>query len=214
MFIHCLLSANYCDKEWRGEIIERGSFISSLSKLAIDTGLTVKKVRISLSKLKNTREILSKGSNQWTKVTVCNYESYQVVDDDEGQTNGQTKGKQRATTKEYKEIEEVNNIISLLNEKLGSGYKFINSNQKWIRARLNDGFSPDDLKLVIEFKVMKWGNDVKMKSYLRPETLFGNKFDGYLQEAKREKPQKSTQEPVKLSDMFAPEYQPKKEDWK
>jgi uncharacterized phage protein (TIGR02220 family) len=214
MFIHCLLSANYCDKDWRGKKIERGSFVASLHKLSIETGLSVKQVRISLSKLKNTRELIIKGASQWTKITVCNYESYQGEDTEEGQANGQKKDTQRATTKEYKKEEEVNNIILFLNEKLKSGFKLIPSNQKWISARFNDGFSPDDLKLVVDFKVMTWKDNVKMKSYLRPETLFGNKFDGYLQEAKRENHTPIPTEQIKLSDMFAPEYQPKKEDWK
>jgi len=117
IFIHCLLSANMTTKDWRGVSINRGSFISSIGKLAIETGLSIKAVRIALDKLKKTGEIIVKGASQWTMVTVCKYEVYQSYNDYEGQTKGtqkdkrganegQTRGKRRATTKEYKEGEE------------------------------------------------------------------------------------------------------------
>lgn len=53
-----------------------------------------------------------------------------------------------------------------------------------INARLEEGFNQDDFKLVVEFKYKQWANDAKMKEYLRPETLFGTKFESYLQSAK------------------------------
>jgi hypothetical protein len=115
VFLHCLLSANIVSKEWRGVNIDRGSFITSISKLAIDTGLSVKAVRIALDKLKKTSEIMSEGASHWTKISICKYDTYQLKDDDEGQTKGkpkgklgankgQTKGKLRATTKEEEEL--------------------------------------------------------------------------------------------------------------
>jgi len=51
-----------------------------------------------------------------------------------------------------------------------------------IKARLNDGYSLDDFKKVIDIKTLKWKSDPKMSDYLRPETLFGNKFESYLNE--------------------------------
>ena len=44
-------------------------------------------------------------------------------------------------------------------------------------------FTLDDFKQVIDIKSIQWINDSKMKSYLRPETLFGTKFEGYLNES-------------------------------
>ncbi len=46
---------------------------------------------------------------------------------------------------------------------------------------MRDGFSVDDIKSVIEHKVGEWKDDPKMSEYLRPSTLFGNKFESYLQ---------------------------------
>ena len=54
-----------------------------------------------------------------------------------------------------------------------------------IKARFNEGATYDDFELVIKYKAKKWLEDAKMVSYLRPQTLFGTKFEGYLQEAKR-----------------------------
>lgn len=72
-----------------------------------------------------------------------------------------------------------NSVISYLNEKAKTRYKIIETNKKLIRARLKDGYSLDDFKMVIDKKVAEWiGTD--QAKYLRPETLFGNKFDGYL----------------------------------
>jgi hypothetical protein len=52
-----------------------------------------------------------------------------------------------------------------------------------VRARVRDGFTLEDFKAVIDAKVSQWGDDEKMAEYLRPETLFGTKFEGYLQNA-------------------------------
>lgn len=71
-------------------------------------------------------------------------------------------------------------IVSYLNEKAGTGYKATTAKTKSaINARLAEGFSVDDFKTVIDKKCAEWrGTD--MEKYLRPETLFGTKFEGYL----------------------------------
>lgn len=74
-------------------------------------------------------------------------------------------------------------IIDYLNLKTGSQYKAsTKKTQSLIKARFNEGFTLDDFKQVIDIKSSQWINDSKMKSYLRPETLFGTKFEGYLNE--------------------------------
>lgn len=71
-------------------------------------------------------------------------------------------------------------IINYLNEKTGKHYKATtNKTQTVIKARCNERFTEDDFKKVIDNKVAEWkGTD--MEKFLRPETLFGNKFEGYL----------------------------------
>ncbi|HCT0584933.1 TPA: phage protein, partial [Staphylococcus pseudintermedius] len=71
-------------------------------------------------------------------------------------------------------------VINYLNKQTGKQYKSTTKkNQTVIRARTDEGFSLDDFKRVIDNKVSEWkGTD--MEKYLRPETLFGTKFEGYL----------------------------------
>lgn len=73
--------------------------------------------------------------------------------------------------------------INHLNLMAGTSYK-TNSKQsrKLIKARISDGYSLDDIKKVIDIKTKEWkGTD--MAIYLRPETLFGTKFESYLNQA-------------------------------
>lgn len=72
-------------------------------------------------------------------------------------------------------------IIDYLNEKAGTSYRATTKKtQTLIKARLNEKFSLDDFKKVIDNKVAEWKNDTAMNKFLRPETLFGTKFESYL----------------------------------
>ncbi len=55
-------------------------------------------------------------------------------------------------------------------------------NLKDIIFRLNAGYKSADLKKVIDVKCDEWLTEEKMKKYLRPSTLFGNKFTEYLKQ--------------------------------
>ena len=77
--------------------------------------------------------------------------------------------------------EQLSQIISYLNEKTGSMYKTTTKKtQSCVKARLAEGFTVDDFKTVIDKKCAEWIGDEKMEKFLRPETLFGTKFEGYL----------------------------------
>jgi len=83
--------------------------------------------------------------------------------------------------------DEIKSVVSYLNDAAGTSYRHGTAvTQRFIRARLNEGFTLEDFELVIDDKVMKWGKDEDMADYLRPQTLFGGKFESYLQVAKRE----------------------------
>lgn len=74
-------------------------------------------------------------------------------------------------------------IVAYLNERTKSKYRHTTKKtQALIRARLREGFSLDDFKRVIDVKARKWIN-TQMQDYLRPQTLFGTKFEAYLNEA-------------------------------
>lgn len=79
-------------------------------------------------------------------------------------------------------------IIDYLNSKLGTKYR-VNSKltSSHINARLEEGYTVDDFKRVIDSKILKWGNDIKMSQYLTPDTLFGVKFEKYVNETPTEK---------------------------
>lgn len=72
-------------------------------------------------------------------------------------------------------------VIDHLNQRAGTHYRATTANtRKLIKARLKEGFTIDELKLVIDKKCADWLNNRDMVQYLRPETLFGDKFEGYL----------------------------------
>ena len=78
-------------------------------------------------------------------------------------------------------------IIDYLNEKTGSRYKDVAGNRKMMTARWNEGYRLNDFKKVIDNKTDAWLGVVakdgrEMSQFLRPSTLFGNKFDQYLNE--------------------------------
>ena len=73
-----------------------------------------------------------------------------------------------------------NRIIDYLNKRTGSSYKFSSKKTNdLINARLNDGFTEQDFYDVIDKKTLEWIR-TDYEKYLRPETLFSNKFEGYL----------------------------------
>ena len=68
-----------------------------------------------------------------------------------------------------------------MNEKAGTRYKSTTAKtQSLIKSRLSEGFSVDEFKIVIDKMCGAWLGNEKMERYLRPETLFGTKFEGYL----------------------------------
>ena len=79
-----------------------------------------------------------------------------------------------------REEETYKTIVSYLNEKAGTNYRHTTAKTKTaIHARLAEGFTVEDFKTVIDKKCAEWiGNEYE--KYLRPETLFGTKFEGYL----------------------------------
>jgi len=74
-------------------------------------------------------------------------------------------------------------IVTYLNDKTGKNFQAkSNDTQRLIRARWNAGYRLSDFKQVIDIKCQKWLSDEKMVDFLRPQTLFGTKFESYLNE--------------------------------
>ena len=113
LFIYLLLAANWEDKHFHNITVKRGQLVTSVASLSKNVGISAKAVRVALNHLKTTNEVAIETTNKWTLITVVNYEKYQLNElkrankRASSRTNeGQTKGKQRATTKEDKEDKE------------------------------------------------------------------------------------------------------------
>lgn len=70
--------------------------------------------------------------------------------------------------------------LAYLNHSVGKNYKYLEKNLKHIIARFNEGYTLEDFKQVIDVKTEEWKDNPEFFKYLRPETLFGSKFDSYL----------------------------------
>lgn len=110
------------------------------------------------------------------------------IPDGFGKNTGDRVGKNTAPKIDYNDRPlEIDNIYSRVIDNLNSlankKYKSTtNKTKSLIDARLNEGFTEEDFYKVIDIKVKAWkGTD--MDRFLRPETLFGPKFEGYLNES-------------------------------
>lgn len=93
---------------------------------------------------------------------------------DEQVEKKEPKSEEKAEAIPYKEI------IDYLNKKIGSAYRASSkATQEHIRARYREGYTLEDFKTVILKKSEEWAG-TEMQQYLRPETLFGTKFEAYL----------------------------------
>jgi uncharacterized phage protein (TIGR02220 family) len=78
------------------------------------------------------------------------------------------------------------NIVADLNDVCGTQYKSTGKKtREFIAARLNEGFTEENFKTVHRIKFNEWSKDEKMCKFLRPETLYGNKFESYLNQVQR-----------------------------
>ena len=86
--------------------------------------------------------------------------------------------------KEYKESPQESDftaaVVDYLNEKAGTHYRAgVSKTQSLIKARANEGFTEADFRTVIDKKCADWIG-TEYEQYLRPQTLFGTKFESYL----------------------------------
>lgn len=109
LWIHILIRANYEDVKWKGEQIDRGSFITSLNSLSYETGLSIQQVRTALDKLEITNNITNKSTNKYRTITVINYNEYQCSNkqDDNQITINQQTNNNKEELKEIIEVKEV-----------------------------------------------------------------------------------------------------------
>ncbi len=101
------------------------------------------------------------------------------------ETETETTGKGNETVTEGNQVNcreiPYSTIIEYLNKKAGTRYSPKTPiNQRLIRTRWKEGNRIPDFEKVIDNQVREWKNDRSMAKYLRPQTLFGTKFESYL----------------------------------
>ncbi|MEC5422086.1 conserved phage C-terminal domain-containing protein [Virgibacillus sp. C22-A2] len=173
-----------------------GYFYKTYKEWKTEICLTERQVRNSVNKLKKlevveTKLMRANGSPtvhyklHYDKLvdsilTLCQipnlqYVSIQHDNKSESITETTTENTTETTTIPYVEI------ITYLNDIASKNYKSsTNKTKDLIKARWNEGFRVDDFKRVIDIKHDEWKDDQKMNKFIRPETLFSPKFEGYL----------------------------------
>lgn len=75
-------------------------------------------------------------------------------------------------------------LVEYLNNKANRSFSAkTKATRQHLSARLDEGYTPEQIKAVIDDRVQRWANDPHMAEYLRPNTLFAGKFESYLQAA-------------------------------
>ena len=187
--------------EWKGEkyVCEAGQCITSLANIAqkCGNGISIKNIRSALVRFEKLEFLANASTKQGRLITILNWSNYQGDDYKGGKGTGkevakdwQRGGKEVATNKNNKKDKKdkknniyspaVAEIVDHLNMRTGSQYKHTSKKtQDLIRARMNEGFTAEDFITVIDKKCVEWMN-TEWQQYLRPETLFSTKFEGYL----------------------------------
>ncbi len=115
VFIDLLLNANHQDNCWHGQVIKRGSLVTSVASIASRNGLSTQQVRTALKHLEKTGEINKQSTNKNTLIIVLNYTVYQdftSVSDTQSNnqlTNNQQSNNNQITTNKNVIMKECNN---------------------------------------------------------------------------------------------------------
>lgn len=176
---------------------KRGEINCSMKWLAKRWGWDRRTVKGFLTLLESDGMLSVRCTTNDTTITIENYSVYQDKPTEECTTECTTDSTTECTTecthkkKEKKEKKEKNispqtpqgdcaEIINHLNSRTGTNYR-ANSKKtvSLIKARQNEGFTVEDFKTVIDKKCVEWMN-TEWEKFLRPETLFGTKFENYL----------------------------------
>ena len=196
ILITLLLMANHKENEWEWQgkkfIVQPGQFITSSKSIETTAGpgISRQNVRTALEKFEKYGFLTKVSTKTGILVTITNWEVYQSQDEvatNKVTIDQPTPNQQVTTNKNDKNDKNVKNykyIVEYLNQKTGKSFSHkAKSTTAKIHARLVEGFTVDDFKKVIDIKTSEWLNDANMQKYLRPETLFGTKFEGYLNQS-------------------------------
>ena len=157
LFIYLLLKANHSTNTWKGIEIKRGQLLTGLDQLNFQTKISIQTLRTCLKRLENTQEINMQVTNKYRIITICNYDSYQTVQQATNkQTNKQLTSNQQTTNKQLtannnvnkeNNVNKVNNkssdliftyqkFITLFNEITGRNFKGCSKSEHQFNARI------------------------------------------------------------------------------
>lgn len=215
LFIHLLLRAHWVDMKYRGSVIPRGSFTSTLQELATETNMTISQIRTAIKHLKMTNEIATESHSEYTKFTVVNYNAYQEnnkQDDKPIANQSQTDDKPIAHIKEYKEIkkERINKYTCAFDEfwKVYPRKKDKGNAFKKFNARLNNGFSEDELiGAAKNYAAECLKNQTEEKYIKHPATFLSDSlpFQEYLEKEKPKVEEVVPEEDESIIDLWSEE---------
>lgn len=193
LWIHILVCANWEPRKWHGMSVDRGVLITSVSKLAVESGMSVRVVRTGLSRLIESDAITVETTSKWSKISVCKYDTYQCWDD----TARQADDKPTTSQKDNNLKESVERIYALYPTKCpvsgratGKGTK----DKRKIESLLKDGHSEEELTATITRYVQDCTKD---QSYIKNFQTFLNNLPDYgTSDIWSQEPEQTQQEPV------------------
>lgn len=201
VFIWCLLKATHKERDQvigRKTIrLKEGQFIFGRLKASSELNMAPSTVWDYMKLLEKHNNININSNNKYSVVTIEKWGIYQTKENiTDSKSNNNTDNKsttnqqQMDTNKNVKNVKNVKNnniytrVITRLNEKASKNFKSATKKTKTsIDARLKEGFVEEDFYKVIDIKCNDWLNNNEMNKFLRPETLFGNKFESYLNQS-------------------------------
>ncbi|MCD8208517.1 MAG: hypothetical protein LUD72_11310 [Bacteroidales bacterium] len=144
VFVYCLLRANWKDGRFEGIEVPRGSFVTSVAKLAKEVGISTQSARTALNHLKSTNELTITSTPKFSVITVNNYNRYQDANKQSNKrlTNDQQTANKQLTTieerKKGKKKEGKNNKYYPNDEKLDQAFRDYVEMRKEIKAPMTD----------------------------------------------------------------------------
>lgn len=220
--------ASECEYWEKQDKLSDGFFFSTVENVKENTTLSDKQQRSALNTLKakgivtvilkgipakryikiNEEKVLpyllnnisQNGNTSSAKMEELSSAKREELDVPKGQSNKNNNNKNNNKNNTNKYNVEIEEIVAYLNKKAGTNYRAKSKDtQKHIIARLSEKFTVDDFKAVIDKKCADWIG-TEWEQYLRPATLFGTKFENYLN-AKSKKQNIPDQRPKSETDI-------------
>lgn len=190
--------------------LERGQFIFGRHSAAEALRCPASTLYDRLQTLQKLEMIDTQPGTHFSIITIRNFEHYQSDTYDDRHPFRQASGTQPAPNRHKEELKHlrkdlkqsspvvektdaerrrasypVDEVVEELNRATGSKFRpTTTATRRFIESRFRDGFTLDDFQAVIHGQAAAWLSNPEMRRYLRPETLFGSKFESYLQAAR------------------------------